>query len=41
MVRSRYCVTGSAEAFADAAATWLGARPSVRSVSLQSPTRAF
>jgi glutamate racemase len=41
MERSRYCVTGSAEAFADAAATWLGARPAVRSVSLQSPARAF
>jgi glutamate racemase len=41
MERSRYCVTGSAEAFADAASTWLGARPAVRSVSLQSPARAF
>jgi glutamate racemase len=41
MERSRYCVTGSAEAFADAAAPWLGARPAVRSVSLQSPARAF
>jgi len=41
MERSRYCVTGSAEAFAEAAATWLGERPSVRSVSLQSPARAF
>jgi len=34
-----YCVTGSAEAFAAAANAWLGSRPAVRSVSLQSPAR--
>ena len=34
-----YCVTGSAEAFAAAAHAWLGSRPAVRSVSLQSPAR--
>ncbi len=34
-----YCVTGSAEAFAAAAYAWLGSRPAVRSVSLQSPAR--
>lgn len=39
--RSRFCVTGSADAFADAATAWLGSRPSVRQVSLQSPARAF
>ncbi len=41
MARSRYCVTGSAEDFAEAAAAWLGDRPKVRTVSLQSPARAF
>ena len=41
MQRTRFCVTGAAEAFADAATTWLGCRPQVRSVSLQSPARAF
>lgn len=39
--RTRFCVTGPAEAFASAAAAWLGSRPAVRSVSLQSPTRAY
>ncbi|MFN5163008.1 MAG: glutamate racemase [Cyanobacteriota bacterium] len=39
--RSHFCVTGPADAFADAATAWLGARPSVRTVSLQSPARAF
>jgi len=34
-----YCVTGSAEAFEAAANAWLGSRPAVRSVSLQSPAR--
>jgi glutamate racemase len=39
--RTRICVTGEAEAFAAAATTWLGWRPQVRTVSLQSPARAF
>ena len=39
--RTRFCVTGPAEAFAAGAAAWLGSRPAVRSVSLQSPTRAY
>lgn len=39
--RTRFCVTGPADAFASAAAAWLGSRPAVRSVSLQSPTRAY
>jgi glutamate racemase len=39
--RTRFCVTGPADAFATAAAAWLGSRPAVRSVSLQSPTRAY
>ena len=39
--RTRFCVTGPAEAFAVGAAAWLGSRPAVRSVSLQSPTRAY
>ena len=39
--RTRICVTGEAEAFAEAATTWLGWRPQVRTVSLQSPARAF
>ena len=34
-----YCVTGSAEAFAASATAWLGSRPAVCSVSLQSPAR--
>jgi len=34
-----YCVTGCAEAFADAAQALLGSRPAVRSVNLQSPAR--
>jgi glutamate racemase len=37
--RTTYCVTGSAEAFATAAATWLGQRPTVHGVNLQSPAR--
>jgi glutamate racemase len=37
--RTTYCVTGSAEAFAKAAATWLGQRPTVHGVNLQSPAR--
>lgn len=39
--RTRICVTGEAEAFAEAATAWLGWRPQVRTVSLQSPARAF
>ena len=39
--RTRFCVTGPADAFAAGAAAWLGSRPAVRSVSLQSPTRAY
>jgi glutamate racemase len=39
--RFRYCVTGPAEDFAVAATTWLGDRPKVRTVSLQSPARAY
>jgi len=39
--RSHICVTGPADAFAEAATAWLGTRPSVRTVSLQSPARAF
>ena len=35
----RYCVTGSADAFADAATAWLGERPVVQGVNLQSPAR--
>jgi hypothetical protein len=31
----------AADAFAEAATAWLGTRPSVRTVSLQSPARAF
>ena len=41
MWRSRFCVTGAAEPFAEAATSWLGDRPDVRTVSLQSPARAF
>jgi glutamate racemase len=41
MLRSRFCVTGGADAFATAAAGWLGSRPPVRTVSLQSLVRAF
>jgi glutamate racemase len=37
--RTTYCVTGSAEAFAAAATTWLGERPAVCGVNLQSPAR--
>ena len=37
--RTTYCVTGSAKAFATAATTWLGHRPSVHGVNLQSPAR--
>jgi len=37
--RTTYCVTGSAEAFATAATTWLGQRPTVHGVNLQSPAR--
>jgi len=36
-----YCVTGPAEAFACAAHAWLGERPAVRSVNLQSPARVL
>lgn len=39
--RSHFFVTGPAEAFAEAAALWLGSRPSVHTVSLQSLVRAF
>lgn len=39
--RTRFCVTGAADAFAEAATAWLGSRPAVRTVSLQSPVRAF
>jgi len=39
--RSRYFVTGAAEDFAAAATSWLGDRPTVHTVSLQSPARAF
>ena len=41
MDRTHFFVTGSAEDFAAAATTWLGSRPRVRTVSLQSPVRAF
>ena len=37
--RTTYCVTGSAEAFAAAATAWLGQRPSVHGVNLQSSAR--
>ncbi len=40
-LRTYYCVTGEAEPFAKAATAWLGRRPNVRTVSLQSPARAF
>jgi glutamate racemase len=39
--RTRFCVTGAADAFAASASAWLGSRPAVRSVSLQSPARAY
>ena len=39
--RTRFCVTGPADDFAAAATAWLGSRPAVRTVSLQSPARAF
>ena len=39
--RSQICVTGPADAFAEAATAWLGTRPTVRTVSLHSPARAF
>ena len=39
--RTRFCVTGPAEAFATAATTWLGSRPRVQRVDLRSPARAF
>jgi glutamate racemase len=41
MRRSRFCVTGAADAFAEAATFWLGSRPPVRTISLQSLVRAF
>jgi glutamate racemase len=41
MRRSRFFVTGPAETFANAASFWLGNRPSVRTVSLQSLVRAI
>ena len=34
-----YCVTGAADAFAASALAWLGLRPTVHGVSLQSPAR--
>ncbi len=37
--RTRYCVTGSAQAFALAATPWLGGTPAVQSVCLQSQAR--
>ncbi|MCP9849439.1 glutamate racemase [Cyanobium sp. Morenito 9A2] len=39
--RGRFCVTGCAESFATSATPWLGQRPSVEQVSLQSLSRAF
>jgi glutamate racemase len=37
----RFCVTGCAESFADSATPWLGQRPRVEQVSLQSLSRSF
>jgi glutamate racemase len=39
--RTRFCVTGPAESFAKAAATWLGSIPQVQQVDLRSLARAF
>lgn len=39
--QGRFCVTGCAESFAIAATPWLGQRPTVERVSLQSLSRAF
>jgi len=39
--RTRFCVTGPAEGFATAAATWLGSIPQVQQVDLRSLARAF
>ncbi len=39
--QGRFCVTGCAESFASAATPWLGQRPIVEQVSLQSLSRAF
>ena len=41
MLRTRFCVTGTAESFAEAATAWLGTRPPVRTISLQSLVRSF
>jgi glutamate racemase len=41
LLRSRFCVTGCADDFATAATFWLGSRPAVRTVSLQSLVRSF
>jgi glutamate racemase len=39
--RTRVCVSGSAEAFADGASRWLGYRPAVERVDLRSVGQAF
>jgi len=39
--RTRVCVSGSAEAFADGASRWLGYRPAVEQVDLRSMGQAF
>jgi glutamate racemase len=39
--QGRFCVTGDPEAFAQAASPWLGWRPLVERVCLQSSVRAF
>ena len=40
-LRTRVCVSGSAEAFADGASRWLGYRPAVERVDLRSVGQAF
>jgi len=39
--RSRLCVTGCADTFADGASRWLGHRPTVEQVDLRSNDHAF
>jgi glutamate racemase len=39
--RTRVCVSGSAEAFAEGASRWLGYRPTVERVDLRSVGQAF
>jgi len=39
--RTRVCVSGSADAFADGASRWLGYRPAVERVDLRSVGQAF